>query len=54
MTPQSAHLSSLQPSYHHCIVYTADRSPLSVARQGTLSSDSFYVPDVSLVPDLTM
>jgi hypothetical protein len=29
-------------------------SPLSVAGQGTLSSDSFHVPDISLVPDLTM
>jgi hypothetical protein len=26
-----AHLSFLHPSYHHCIVHTADRSPLSVA-----------------------
>jgi hypothetical protein len=53
MTPHSAHLSSLR-SYRHCIVHTADRSPLSVAGQGTLSSDSFHVPDVSLVPDLTI
>jgi hypothetical protein len=28
--------------------------PLSIAGQGSLSSDSFYVSDVSLVPDLTM
>jgi hypothetical protein len=54
MTPHSAHLSSLRPSSHHCIVHTIDGSPLSVAGQGTLSSDSFHVPDVSLVPDLTM
>jgi hypothetical protein len=54
MTPHSAHLSSLRYSYRHCIIYTADGSPLSVAGQGTLSSGSFYVPDVSLVPDLTM
>ena len=54
MTPHSAHLSSLHPSYRHCIVHTADGSPLSVAGQGTLSSNCFYVPDVSLVPDLTM
>jgi hypothetical protein len=53
MTPHSTHLSSLRPS-RHCIVHTTDGSPLSVARQETLSSDSFYVPDVSLVPDLTM
>jgi hypothetical protein len=31
MTPQSAHLSSLHLSYRHCIVHTADGSPLSVA-----------------------
>jgi hypothetical protein len=54
MTPHSTHLSSLYPSYRHCIAHTADGSPLSIARQGTLSSDSFYVPDVSLVPDLNM
>jgi hypothetical protein len=54
MTPHSAHLSSLRPSSWHCIVYTADGSPLSVAGQGTLASDSFHVLDVSLVPDLTM
>jgi hypothetical protein len=28
--------------------------PFFVAGQGTLFSDSFYVPDISLVPDLTM
>jgi hypothetical protein len=53
MTPHSTHLSSLRPS-RHCIVHTADGSSLSVARQGTLSSDSFHVPYVSLVPDLTI
>jgi hypothetical protein len=31
MTPHSAHLSFLYPSYRHCIVHTADGSPLSVA-----------------------
>jgi hypothetical protein len=31
MTPHSAHLSSLRPSYRHCTVHTADGSPLSVA-----------------------
>jgi hypothetical protein len=54
MTHHYANLSSLHPSYRHCIVHTADGSPLSVSRQGTLSYDSFYVPDVSFVPDLTM
>jgi hypothetical protein len=54
MTHHSAHLSSLRPSSHHCIVHTTDGSPLSIVGQGTLSFDSFHVPDVSLVPDLTM
>jgi hypothetical protein len=54
MTSHSAYLSSLRHSSRHCIVHTADGSPLSVARQGTLSSSSFHVPDVSLVPDLIM
>jgi hypothetical protein len=54
MTPYFAYLSFLHPSYRHCIVHTADGSPLFVAEQGTLSSDSFYVPDVSLVPNLIM
>jgi hypothetical protein len=31
MTPYSVHLSSLHPSYYHCIIHTADGSPLSVA-----------------------
>jgi hypothetical protein len=54
MTPHSAHLSCLSPSSRHCNVHTADGSPLSVAGQGTLSSDSFHVLDVSLILDLTM
>jgi hypothetical protein len=53
MTPHSAHLSSLRP-YRHCTVHTIDGSPLSVVGHGTISSDSFHVPDVSLVPNLTM
>jgi hypothetical protein len=54
MTHHSTHLSSLHSSYCHCIVHITDGSPLSVAGHGTLSSDSCHVPDVSLVPDLTM
>jgi hypothetical protein len=30
MTPHSAHLSTLRPSYHHCTVHTINGSPLSV------------------------
>jgi hypothetical protein len=54
MTPHSTHFSALRPFYHHYTVHTANGSPLSVAGQGTLCSDSFHVPDVSLVLDLTM
>jgi hypothetical protein len=54
MTPHSTHLSDLRPSYSHCIVHTTNSSPLSVAGQGTLCSNSFHVHGVSLVPDLTM
>jgi hypothetical protein len=54
MTPHSAHLSSLHPSYRHCIVHTTNGPPLYVTRHSTLNSDSFHVPDVSLVLDLTM
>jgi hypothetical protein len=54
MTPHSAHLSALCPSYCYCIVYTTDGSPLSITGHGTLCSDSFHVSDVSLVPGLIM
>jgi hypothetical protein len=54
ITPHCAHLSSLRHSSRHYFVHTADGSSLSIARHDTLSSDSFHVPDVSLVPDLTM
>jgi hypothetical protein len=54
MVPHSSHLSSLRPSYRQCIIHTTDGSPLSVTGQGTLSSDSFHVPNVSLIPDLIM
>jgi hypothetical protein len=53
MTPHSTHLSSLHP-YRHCTIHITDGSSLSVARHGTLCSNSFHVPDVSFVPDLRM
>jgi hypothetical protein len=49
----SAHIFSLRP-YRHCTVYTVDGSSLSVAGQGTLCSNFFYVLDISLVPNLIM
>jgi hypothetical protein len=54
MTPHSTHLSALHPSCCHCTIHTVDGSPLSVAEQGMLYSDSFHVPNISLVSDLTM
>jgi hypothetical protein len=54
MTPHSTHISSLRPSYQYYTVHTADGSPPSIAGQGTFSSNSFHVPDDSLVHDLTM
>jgi hypothetical protein len=54
MTPHSTHLFALRPSYRHYIVHTVDDFPLSVVGHDTLCSDSFYVLDISLVPDLTM
>jgi hypothetical protein len=49
MTPHSAHLSSLHPSYRHCTVHTVDGSPLSVAGLGMLCSDFFHIPNISLI-----
>jgi hypothetical protein len=54
MTHHSVHLFSMRHSYRYLTVQIDDGPPLSVAGHGTLCSDSFYVPDVSLVPDLTM
>jgi hypothetical protein len=44
MTPHYVHFSSMRPSYRHLTIQTIDGSPLSVARQGTLCSDSFLCP----------
>jgi hypothetical protein len=53
MTSDSSILSSLRPLDSPLSVVTADGTPLSVSSQGTLST-SFYVPDISHVPRLTM
>jgi hypothetical protein len=52
MASHFTHLSSLRP--RHITAHTANGSPLSVAGQSNLCSDSFHVPDISLVFDLTM
>jgi hypothetical protein len=54
MTPHSVHLFSMSSSYRHLTVQTVDGLLLSIAGHDTLCSDSFYVPDISLVLDLTM
>jgi hypothetical protein len=48
MTPYHTHLSSMSPSSHSLIVHTINGSPVPFVGQGTLSSDSFHVPYVSL------
>jgi hypothetical protein len=53
MASHFTHLSSLCPS-RHLTVHTANGSPLSVAGQSNLCSDSFHVPGVSLVFNLTI
>jgi hypothetical protein len=45
-------LYAIYSSYN--IVHTVNGSPLSVVGYDTLSSDSFYVSDISLVLDLIM
>ena len=54
MTSDSSILSSLRPLDSPLSVLTADGTPLSVSSQGTLSTSSFSVPDISHVPRLTM
>jgi hypothetical protein len=54
MTPDSTRLSSICSPSIPLVVQTADGSSHSVVGSGTLSSASFQVPNVSLVPDLTM
>jgi hypothetical protein len=54
MTPYCTYLSSTSPSSRSLTVHTSEGSPLLVVGRGTLSSDSFHVPDVSFVPNLTV
>jgi hypothetical protein len=53
MTYDSSVLSSLR-SLDFSLVLTADSTFLPVTSRGTLSTSSFSVPDISLVPRLTM
>ena len=54
MTPDCTCLSSIRSPPGSPTVHTADGSSLPVVGHGTLLSDSFHVPNVSYVPDLTM
>jgi hypothetical protein len=54
MTSDSSALSSLYSLDFPLFVLTADDTTLPVTTGGTLSTPSFYVLDVSLVPRLTM
>jgi hypothetical protein len=54
MTSDSSILSSLRPLDSPLSVLTANGTSLSVSSQDTLSTHSFYVPDISHVPHLTM
>jgi hypothetical protein len=54
MTFDSSALPSLHSLDFPLSVFTADGTSLPVTSRGTLSTPSFSVPDVSLVPRLTM
>jgi hypothetical protein len=54
MTSDSSVLSSLRYLDFPLSVLTDDGTSLPVTSRGTLSTSSFFVPDVSLVPRLTM
>jgi hypothetical protein len=54
MTSDSSALSSLHSLDFPLSVLTTDGTSLSFTSRGTLSTPSFSVPDVSLVPRLTM
>jgi hypothetical protein len=54
MNSDSYALSSLSSLEFPLSVLTADGTFLHVAIRGTLSTPSFSIPDVSLVPRLTM
>jgi hypothetical protein len=54
MTSDSSELLSLRSLDFPLSVLTADGTSLPVTSRGTLSNTYFLVPDVSLVPRLTM
>jgi hypothetical protein len=54
MTSDSSLLSAIHSLISLVRVLTADGTSLSVSSRGTLSTSSFYVPDISHVPRLKM
>jgi hypothetical protein len=54
MTSDSSLLSTIRSLISHVRVLTADGTSLPVSSRGTLSTSSFSVPDISLVPHLKM
>jgi hypothetical protein len=54
MSYVSSVLSSLRSLDFPVNVHTANGTPIHVVSRGTLSASSFYVPNVSHVPRLTM
>jgi hypothetical protein len=54
MTSDASVLSSLRSLDFPLSVLTADGTSLPITSRGTLSTSSFSVPDVSLVPRLSM
>jgi hypothetical protein len=54
MTSDSSLLSAIRSLISHVRVLTADGTSLPISSRGTLSTSSFSIPDISLVPHLKM
>ena len=54
MTPDGSQLRGTVESTNCSHVKQADGSPLLITHHGTLSTSRFYVPDVALIPHLSM
>jgi hypothetical protein len=54
MTPHASHFSQKTPLAPSPIIYTADSSHMSVSHIGTISSPDLTIPDIYLVPKLSL
>uniref|UniRef100_A0A2N9FPD5 Retrovirus-related Pol polyprotein from transposon TNT 1-94-like beta-barrel domain-containing protein n=1 Tax=Fagus sylvatica TaxID=28930 RepID=A0A2N9FPD5_FAGSY len=54
MIPYASHFSQKMPLAHSPIIYTADSSHMSVSHIGTISSPDLTIPDIYLVPKLSL